>query len=589
MKRYLAILLCAFLLFAAVPAFAVSPKEEVVYGILDHDGSVKSIYVVNSFIGGKVTDYGDYSFVRNMTTSEKLTQNGDAVNIDTVYDRFYYQGTLKSSNLPWKFAIQYSLDGKTVSPSELAGKSGALTIDLSVSKNPAVNPVFYDNYMLQISLTMDTQKCDDIRSENATIASAGRNKVIAHTVLPGKDAQIKVSANVRNFTMAGIEINAMPFSMPIEMPDTDALTEDMTLLSDAVGELNDGVARLSDGISQTYSGAKKLADGSANIAGGLKQLETNSEQLLEASAQIQSALSTIAGSLSNQSGGGFSLAGFDELPATLRQLANGLKQITGSMETLKNAYAAAYAALRNAISTIPDADVDPAPLYAAAYGNQELTRALDRLMEYYKAAKTVKGTYAAVKEAFDAVEGGLETISGSVGTIADSLTAMADAIEQAMSGMDFVAQLRQLKQGLTELSANYSQFHQGLDGYMSAVKTLSGGYGEVHKGLQSLKGGIGQLDSGAKELSSGTGELNEAVADLPNEVQSQIDELTKDYEKPDFTPVSFVSDKNANVSAVQFVLKTGAIELPETVQTVAAEPVKLTFWQKLLRLFGLYP
>ena len=137
-----------------------------------------------------------------------------------------------------------------------------------------------------------------------------------------------------------------------------------------------------------------------------------------------------------------------------------------------------------------------------------------------------------------------------------------------------------MKQGLTELSANYSQFHQGLDGYMSAVKTLSGGYGEVHKGLQSLKGGIGQLDSGAKELSSGTGELNEAVADLPNEVQSQIDELTKDYEKPDFTPVSFVSDKNANVSTVQFVLKTGAIELPESVQTVAAEPVKLTFWQK---------
>lgn len=51
---------------------------------------------------------------------------------------------------------------------------------------------------------------------------------------------------------------------------------------------------------------------------------------------------------------------------------------------------------------------------------------------------------------------------------------------------------------------------------------------------------------------------------------------------------SFVSDKNTNVDAVQFVIQTEAIEMEESVDTEPVVVEKLTFWQKLLRLFGLY-
>lgn len=51
---------------------------------------------------------------------------------------------------------------------------------------------------------------------------------------------------------------------------------------------------------------------------------------------------------------------------------------------------------------------------------------------------------------------------------------------------------------------------------------------------------------------------------------------------------SFVSDKNTHVDSVQFVIKTAAIEKPEAAVRDAAEEAPLTFWQKLLRLFGLY-
>ena len=46
--------------------------------------------------------------------------------------------------------------------------------------------------------------------------------------------------------------------------------------------------------------------------------------------------------------------------------------------------------------------------------------------------------------------------------------------------------------------------------------------------------------------------------------------------------------ENTDVSAVQFALQTVAIEAPAPAAEPEAAPVALTFWQKLLKLFGLY-
>lgn len=52
--------------------------------------------------------------------------------------------------------------------------------------------------------------------------------------------------------------------------------------------------------------------------------------------------------------------------------------------------------------------------------------------------------------------------------------------------------------------------------------------------------------------------------------------------------VSFVSEKNENVSSVQFVIKTAAVEIPEAEEADSTPEEELNFWQKMLRLFGLY-
>lgn len=592
MKKLLSILLTVVLILTiATPVFAAdapAQKEEVVYGILGADGRIQSIYVVNSFKGGMITDYGDYSEVSNMTSSEKLAQNGDMITVNTTADRFYYQGTLQTKALPWNVDIRYKLDGKEFAASELAGKNGALEIAIAVTQNKAVNPVFYENYMLQVSLKLDTEKCTDIVSPNATLASAGKDKIIAHTVLPGNDASIIISADVQGFTMSGVEISAVPLAMLIETPDTDSLTEDMTSLSDAVSDLNDGVKKLSEGIAKTHSGARKLTNGSSDFAGGLSELSSNSEEMLSASTQINTALINIVRAFDEENGN-VDLSDIAALPGGLKQLADGLTEITDGMQALKDGYSSAYSELDSAISSIPSADIDPSGLYAAVSGDDVLTATLDQLMEYYTAVKTVKGTYAVTQEAFASVEGSLDALIRSIGIIAGTLSEMADETERSLSEMDFAAKMQQLEDGLTQLSNNYGQFHAGLDEYMSGVKSLAQGYGEVNAGIRSLAGGIGELESGAAELYEGTNELNDAVADLPDTIQIEIDEIVKQYDKSDFAPVSFVSEKNTNVTAVQFVLKTAPVEFPEAPESAATPPVELTFWQKLLKLFGLYP
>ena len=51
---------------------------------------------------------------------------------------------------------------------------------------------------------------------------------------------------------------------------------------------------------------------------------------------------------------------------------------------------------------------------------------------------------------------------------------------------------------------------------------------------------------------------------------------------------SFTSAENTEVSAVQFALQTTAITAPAPAAQPEPAAVTLTFWQKLLKLFGLY-
>ena len=587
---------------AADTAALSGGKEEIVYANLQTDGSVGGIYVVNHFdvlTAGTVTDYGGYTALTNLTDTSPLTQEGDAVTFSAGEGNFYYQGTLTRQVLPWSFAIGYTLDGRATDAAALAGASGALEIRIQTRQNKAVDSTFYDNYMLQITVTLDPDKCADIDAGGGTAAASGKDRVITYTVLPGKDADITLKAAVTNFSLSGISVAAVPFSSPVAIPDTSGLVDETATLSDAVSSLNNGIAKLVSGSGDLNDGVAALVSGSGEFQAGLAKLSGGSAALLAGSAQIKSALAAAAAQLSGGTGAGGSSGGglgaITQLPAGLRQLADGLGQVSAGLTTLQTSYASLFSALDAAIMAIPAGTVTQADiqgLYAAVTDPAQLA-ALQQLVGGYTAAQTVLGTYTTKDAATQmSLRDGLRSVSASLGTLAanigafqTSLNTTADTVEASASQSALLQQLQTLAAGLSSLSSQYGTFHDSLAEYVGGVDALSAHYKELNTGLTGLQDGTASLAQGTGRLYKGSKALADATADLPDTVQVEIDKLTADYDTSDFTPVSFVSAKNTDVSYVQFICMTASIEEPEKTGDTGETVLVQTFWDRLLALF----
>ena len=585
---------------APSPAAQVTPsveaapeaKEEVVYATLSAAGDVDAVYVVNHFTtipGTELTDYGDYTEVVNLSDTTPVILEDGVVTFTSAEDNFYYQGNLERADLPWEFQIDYLLDGKRTAPADLAGKSGELEIRLKSEKDAAVNAAFYDNYMLQIQITLASSVAKKVDAPGAVAASAGANQLFTYTVLPGNDADITLSAVVSDFEMPGISITGMPYSMDIEMPDIGDSLSDLEKLPEAIAQLNDGIGELESGTRDMRSGTEELQSGSASIRSGLSLLADSGTSLRSGSSRISRALGQISSALADSGLDDLDLSDMEALPESLGLLQSGLKELSGNLSQLSDGFGQAYQALEGAVEGIPGPEIsqediegvmaqltDPGDLYVVG-----------TLAANYEAAQTVRGTFAGTRTAFDSVEPALSQITGGLDQMADQLADALGGMQGQLSSLDGLSQLHQLQSGLEDLADNYGEFNDGLAGYTAGVSELASNYSRFHAGISQLTSGAGQLNSGVRELHEGTSTLNEEISDLPVLIQSEIDKMKAEYLPPDFSPVSFTSTKNDGTSLVQFVLQCSGIQKPETdtENAEADEPEETTFWDRLESLF----
>lgn len=564
----------------------VSSKDEVVYANLSATGDRQKIYVVNTLDikkEGKVVDYGSYSSLKNLTDLAELEQKDKKVQLSAPEGKFYYQGNLDEEPLPWDIAISYTLDGKQISPEDLAGKDGHVEIQIETSANEKVNPVFFENYLLQISIPMDSSVFTNIKAPDGMVANNGKNKQVTFTVMPENEGKLAVEADAANFELSGIDIAGAPQSMSIDSPDAGEMTGEMKTLSDAISELNDGVAELSSGVSELNNGAGELEDGSSQYKNGISDLAGSSAELVSGSREIEKALETMSNSLGNA--GEIDTSGMDQLVDGLAGISGGLGDTKDGLAALKQNYKSAYGALDSAMEAIPSYTLTKEE-FAALKSSDADQEVVGKLIETYTAAQTAKGTYAEVKQAFAAVDGTLQGVIDALAEMQRNLDAMAGELSSSLEKMDSAGGFAELQEGIAALSSNYKTFHSGLEDYTSGVSQLSSSYQELHTGVAGLADGTEELENGAGELHDGTNELHESTSDLPGQMTEEIDQMISEFDKSDFEAVSFVSDKNENVNSVQFVLKTESIkyEEPETAEKPVEE--EKGFWARLKDLFS---
>lgn len=630
-----------------LPAYAASApdgKQEVIYAMTDAGGTVTDIEVVNIFPGGEITDYGDYSAVKILNTTDKITQKKDKIRISSSADKVYYQGTMNGNEIPWNISIRYFLDGKEYSASEIAGKSGALEIHFSVSENTNCSGDFYENYALQASFTMDSQKCTDISADGATLANVGSEKQISYTILPGKGIDAVIKAAVSDFEMAAVSINGIQLNLNVEIEDEK--------LKDKVNELVDAVERLDDGASELYDGSEQLRSGSSELQTAASALQSGNAALDEGIVALQNGLSMVQSgldSLTMQSGtlvNGSSefknalttlqtaVSSISVEEENLTQLVTASGQIkkavtdlsTGAATLQKNLGYAQYKALMkenglnvdellagntNAVKTIKEYEellekIGQIPGYKeiVAQYQQSLLQAAEQMIGLLNANNAAFGGMESyldgISKELPALTNGLTELSvqyetfdtaiaalvQGLGSMTGNLSELADAVNLLVTNYEKLdSGIGAYTDGTAQLAAGYRQVMDGVSSLANGSKELVSGSGQLYDGTAALYDGVVSLCDGAKDMADGTGEFRAETSDMNGKMEEEIDDILDTIGGNMEDPVSFVSEKNTNVDSVQFVIRTDAVEVEEMEKTEDVAPEETSFVQKFKNLF----
>lgn len=155
-----------------------------------------------------------------------------------------------------------------------------------------------------------------------------------------------------------------------------------------------------------------------------------------------------------------------------------------------------------------------------------------------------------------------------------------------LTGFDaFYQGLLQYTNGVDSAARAASQVADGTARLQAGAAQVSGGAASLQQGSRSLTDGAARLAGGSSELAEGTGELRGRTSDMDSQLNDKIDELIDGFTGADYEICSFVSEKNTQVDAVQFVMTTPAIEEAEARRAPAQEAQTLSLWQRLLALF----
>lgn len=558
-------LLIFILIFSiTLPTFAAETnkqKEEVVYGMLNNNGSSQQVYVVNIFDSkGEIIDYGDYNNIRNMKSDDEIKVDDNKITVNNTHNKLYYEGSLKSNELPWNINIKYFMDNVEYSVEGMLGKSGDLRIEIRIEENKNIDNFFYKNYALQATVVLNTEKAEDIKADDATIVNIGKKKQLTYTILPGKGADISIQANVKDFEMEAIEINGINLNLDIDIDDK-ALMERAEELLSGVNKLDKGtnnikysVLKLKDGTNKLNSGAEKLEHGTAYLDNGVSSLENgikeidkalealnnNSTDLTEGSLEFKSALNKVKNSLDDLS---IETARFADLIEASSKMKNGIDELNYSLKILNEnvGYDNYKAELKNkgldidqleqgndkALDTLNTMLEKLSEVSSKAENytdipeiealKKEIDSQIDNFSDIGSLLKANNASINGTKIYLDQVSSSISKIYRSSAGLNESYKEFDKAILELIESLNkMVGKLPELKSAIDTLTEKYSEFDKGLNNYTDAVEGIAVGYKKIVKGASGLNSGSSLLKSASSMLYNNMSELLKGTSELYN-------------------------------------------------------------------------
>ena len=296
-------------------------KVETVYVTADANGAVNDVIVSewlkNATASSEIADTTQLKDIVNVKGDETYKDNGDGtLTWDAEGSDIFYQGTT-DKELPVNMKITYTLNGKEISPEELAGKSGRVTIRFEYENNArqTVNVdgkdiEVYTPFAMVSGMMLDADKFTNVEISNGKVISEGGNYVVMGVALPGLKESLDIpddkweklddADEIKDKLSNSFEITAdttdFELGMTITMASSDILSDfgltDITgsdkiadLKSD-MGDLNDGGNKLVDGAQALMDGAVELKDGTGKLYDGTTQLYDGTGKLYDGAGTL---------------------------------------------------------------------------------------------------------------------------------------------------------------------------------------------------------------------------------------------------------------------------------------------------------------
>ena len=542
-------------------------KDETVYVLAGADGSVQKIivsdWIKNTLGSSTLTDSSELENVENVKGDEGYTMDASNARVwDAAGNDIYYQGNIEKE-LPVTLKVSYTLDGKTVTPEELAGKSGKVVIRYDYQNNQyetvTVNgkqEKIYVPFAMLTGMLLDTDTFSNVEVSNGKLINDGSRYIVAGFALPGMQESlgidrdtlelpdyVEITADVKNFSMmntvtiATNEVfNELDSAKLNSADDLKAslgdLTSGMQQLLDGSSALYDGLCTLLESSQTLVSGINRLAAGAQQLSGGLNELDSHSAELNAGSAQVfQSLLSMADGKLAE--------AGLTVPQLTIDNYPDVLNGVLAQLDET-NVYQTAYQTALATVTAAVDAKMDEITAgvtqavqagvkeevlaayreqVVAGYRKQALAQVLQAMgitEEVYNGNEAVKAQVDAKVDALvaqaetDGTIDALVTKAEKDGTI-DALVAQQMQTEKVKALIaQNVEKTRQEKIDETMNSAEVqakitAALEQAKSGAasISALKGQLDSYHTFYTGLRDYTAGVASAASGAQELYSG--------------------------------------------------------------------------------------
>lgn len=317
-------------------------KDESVYLISDANGNVNKTIVVdhlkNKDKKDTLEDASNLSDIENVKGKEKFIQSGDKLTWQAGGKDIYYQGTA-TEEPPVTQKVTYYLDGKEISPEDLAGKSGKVKIRFDYTNTTSyTETVNGEKQTVSVPFAAITglvlgDGFENIEVTNGKAEVSDSSSVVLGYALPGlkdslgiKDKDLDGDVNIPEYMemTADVKNFSMPAAMTFVVNASDYVSTDGIDTSDLDDMIND----LKDASTQLQDGSKTLAEGTDTLADGLSTLQSKLGTFASGVGTLQSGLKTYTDGASQLS------AGINELGSKSGTLVSGVSKLSKGTSAL---------------------------------------------------------------------------------------------------------------------------------------------------------------------------------------------------------------------------------------------------------------